>query len=83
MKKPETCEERGLPHRFRLGEQDGPTSRGVCHWCGATREMKNVYVLDRPGEAQLKTNDGTNRRMSSEPTGRHDAGTIKRHRKRD
>ncbi len=41
-----TCKN-GVGHHFHLPSPDGPTSEGVCIYCGVKQDFLNVVDLDR------------------------------------
>jgi len=38
----------GCKHFWKISGQDGPTSKGVCHNCGATKEFMNSLPGQHP-----------------------------------
>lgn len=40
-------------HWWLIKFPDGPTSRGVCKWCGEVREFANSFKLKAPGLCSL------------------------------
>jgi len=39
-------------HHWFLGNPTGPTTEGICKWCGARRQFSNDFSYSRRGQTQ-------------------------------